>query len=467
MSLVPSHHLLLAIVAATLPVSSASTWNIITARGDVQPGVRWGHTITPLGGAQFLICGGANWNLDLVGGCYLLNSSTYTFAPFMDAGTVHARGDHSAVIFHENLLVLYGGNCSAGLDPTLPLVYNLDSRSYVSTAVIAGDPPAARWGHTGVFLPGSETMMVFGGATEDDIDQGDLIALVLTNDQTPAFEWQAVSAAGNPPPSRHYHAAAVYGEYEMVIAGGTNSGGTIYTDVFVLSYSEGAYTWYSVPAVRAIPQFGHVAVLVGTMLVVYGGSISSNSAGGNVRTLDISLSSPVWQDMAPGGSWLQTPFRASGSLLDPTSADFDSYQLLVYGGVSIDGFLRTPPQTLALLTQVESAQPGASHDVLPIIVGVSVAIIAIIGVAMFFVWRYGKAQAAAADAEAAAQDDGDYADEDDDVPLSERLVTPVSVAAGREPRAGLPATADTLRSEASSPFEDADEQKINFSSTWD
>jgi hypothetical protein len=199
--------------------------------------------------AQLLFCGGADWDGDLVGACYLLNSST--FSMFMDAGTVAGRGDHVAVIY-GNFLVLYGGNVSPPTDPTIPQAFRLDSRSYAADIVVTGDAPPARWGHTGVFIPGSASMLIFGGASEDGFDQADLVALQLGDGLKPTFTWSPVAATGSPPAGRHYHAAVAYGDFEMILTGGTNSAGDIFTDVFILSYNAGSgYAWFFVPAVRA------------------------------------------------------------------------------------------------------------------------------------------------------------------------------------------------------------------------
>jgi hypothetical protein len=336
---------------------------------------------------QFLICGGADGDGVLLGGCYLLNSTTWSL--FMDSGTVLGRGDHVGVV-HGNLLVLYGGNVSNGIDPTLPQAFRLDSRTYASDAVVSGPPPPARWGHSGVFLSESSSLLIFGGATEDLYDQSDLSLLTLGDGVTPAFTWSDVPTTGAAPSPRHYHASVAYGSHDMIVSGGTNMAGDAFTDVYRLTYVSGSgYSWVSLLPVRAVPLFGHVSVLVGATLVVYGGHISSSSSGGSVRTLDVGAPNPVWQDTSPAGTWLQTPFRAGGSLASP-SDDIQSFQLLVYGGNTIDGYARVPPLTLAQLTQ--QIVPEERHfNKIPVFFGISLALLALILVALFFAYRYIRA----------------------------------------------------------------------------
>ena len=390
--------LLLAIAAA--PSGRASQWTIETLHGP-SPGSRWGASLTVLPGSppRAVVCGGTNPAGDFIGGCYIFNSTSWSVSQLLSPGTFTARADHTGVVYGD-LLVVYGGNVSESQPSlkTAPSVYSLSNLTHIAAPIVTGDVPPARWGHTATPLGSAPSMwVIFGGVGDESSDDLDDVAILdLGDGRTPALAWRSITVSGALPAARHYHAAAAYGADSVVVSGGTAAGGEVFADTYMLTCATAsgsppsACTWSFLQAVRGKPQFGHVAVMASTTFVVYGGSILSTAAGGQVRTLELDSSNPVWSDAAPTGAWLGTPFRASGALLDPERSAAD-FELLVFGGRPIDVYIVSPPLVALLQQLTPPEKPG--FDALPVVIVACVVVVLLVAVGMYFVWRYSRARA--------------------------------------------------------------------------
>ena len=390
------------VLCSALLFVQASQWTIENPAGNL-PGMVWGHTLTLLpdsSPSQALLCGGTNRAGQVIGGCFLINASTWASSIGFSSSVFLNRSDHTTAIY-GNFLIAYGGNVTSS--PELraqPVIYRLSDRSVVANPSFTGTVPPARWGHAAVQLRARQSAwIIFGGVGDENVDNlGDVAMLDLGDGRTPSFAWRDVVIGGTVQPSaRHYHACAAYGSLGLVMTGGTTVVGEGLSDTYLLSCvisGSVVCTWATLLAVRSKPMFGHVAFVSETTLTIYGGSIPSSTQGGQVRTLVCDATNLLWTDESPTGSWLGTPFRSSGVTLDPESS-VNNQQLLVYGGRSIDTFTSVTPHFLALLQQ-DAVPPARSFNMLPVyIVAVVLAVVVVASVVFFWI-RYNKARASSA-----------------------------------------------------------------------
>lgn len=102
----------------------------------------------------------------------------------------------------------------------------------------AGSPPAREY-HTAVYDAANNRMIVFGGYSPTAFFN-DVWVLADANDQSGTPAWTQLSPTGGPPAARGLH-QAVYdpGSNSMTIFGGVDSGGTQLSDVWVLRHANG------------------------------------------------------------------------------------------------------------------------------------------------------------------------------------------------------------------------------------
>lgn len=117
-------------------------------------------------------------------------------------------------------------------------------------------PPSGREGATAIYDPERDRMIVFGGY--NGAVRNDVWALHLT----PGPAWNALSPTGDPPSGREGH-TAIYdpGRDRMVVFGG-EGGGTSYEDLWALSLA-GVPTWNALSPTGMLPpeRYGHTAIL--------------------------------------------------------------------------------------------------------------------------------------------------------------------------------------------------------------
>lgn len=168
----------------------------------------------------------------------------------------------------------------------------------------AGTSPSPRMDHTAVFDPVGNRMLVFGGADEAGALLDELWELSLSGTPT----WTQLSPSGTPPSARSNH-TAIYDPQgqRMILFGGRGTSGD-FNDVWVLALT-GAPAWSAMsntgaPSVRS----KHVAVYdpVGEQMLVAFGSYPDNDV------FAMSLSAPtegVWSIVVPesGYPWAGVP----------------------------------------------------------------------------------------------------------------------------------------------------------------
>ncbi len=184
----------------------------------------------------------------------------------------------------------------------------------------SGSPPSTRYGHTAIYDPVRDRMVVFGGSA--GIYLNDLWALSLAG--SPA--WSALAAAGSPPPARSLHSAIYDPVRDRMVVFGGNSG-SFRNDVWALSLA-GSTAWSALAPTGSPPlgRYGHTALYdpVRDRMVVFGG-VDTGSWPNDVWVLSLG-GTPAWSALVPSGSPPIGRYRHS-AIYDPVRD-----RMVVFGG---------------------------------------------------------------------------------------------------------------------------------------
>lgn len=156
-----------------------------------------------------------------------------------------------------------------------------------------GNAPSARYGHSAIYDPARDRMVVFGGYAAAGSCQ-DLWALSLG--ESPA--WSALEPDGKAPAARHGHSAVYDSKHERMVVFGGYDGYGARRDARALSLA-GNPAWSAISPKGELPsaRYGHTASYDADAdrMVVSGGQ----DAIGAVSVWALSLSgSPVWTDQS-------------------------------------------------------------------------------------------------------------------------------------------------------------------------
>jgi hypothetical protein len=348
---------------SSLALAGAPAWTEAMP-GAQSPAGRWDHAAIydPVRDRMFVL-GGATWAYD-----GSLNPTNDTWqAPFSGTSgwSVHApngtppqdRYGHTAIYDPvRDRVVIFGGkadfsdsfNDTWGLSLADPLTWS---------PITPGAMPTSRWDHAAIYDPIRDRMLIFGGYyVHGHFPLRSLSALSLGG--SPA--WTSLSPAGGP--SARQGLSAIYDppRDRMVVFGGMN-GSTRFGDVWALSLSgEPVWTSLTPPGPAPAPRNGHSAIYdpVRDRMVVFGGS-DGTSALGDIWALSLS-GTPGWSLLDPGGPQPSPRYEHS--------AVYDALRdrMVVFGGW--DGYNRyTDSWALAWGTTVGAPvlprTPGASRVV--------------------------------------------------------------------------------------------------------
>src|SRR5258705_3535846 len=149
-------------------------------------------------------------------------------------------------------MLAFGGSDGAHLLNDLQSL-SLDDRP-TWTLVPASLPPPARSGHTAIYDPVRDRIVVFGGGTLSGY-LDDTWALPLAGNPS----WTQLAPSGSPAPGRTEH-TAVYDPVRdrMVVYGGKTSN-VVFQDVWALSFA-GASSWRRPPPPSPGARSGHTAI---------------------------------------------------------------------------------------------------------------------------------------------------------------------------------------------------------------
>ncbi len=256
----------------------------------------------------------------------------------------HQSGVYDTV---TDQLIVFGGQQSGSLSPlndvwSEPAVVASGQVSQVPTNWVevlpAGTPPAARFGHTGLYDSSSNRMMVFGGATSLTSCLNDFWILDDANSAHGTPDWISIPASGTLPPARMNH-AAVYDSSQntMIVFGGTNCSSGYLSDVWVLSNANGeggtpAWTKLSPSGTPPAARENSSAIYdpVNNVLTIYGGDIGG-SGFADAWTLSNANGqggTPVWTELSPSGT------APNGRTGQSTVYDATNNRMIMYGGIN-------------------------------------------------------------------------------------------------------------------------------------
>ncbi len=203
---------------------------------------------------------------------------------------------------------------------------------------ITGKGPGVRFGHSAIYNATSNRMIVFAGGTGFPVPcVNDLWVVSHLNSQGGSPAWKQFSATGTLPPVREGH-TAVYdpNTNKMIVFGGNNCSGTYYNDLWILSNADGSTatpSWTQVTPNGTGPSSRSQATAiydsVNNVMTVFGGGSSSTNVFGDVWTLTNAngvTGTPTWTQLSPTGT---APAARIGQ-----SAIYDAKnnRMTIYGG---------------------------------------------------------------------------------------------------------------------------------------
>jgi hypothetical protein len=223
-----------------------------------------------------------------------------------------ARVQHAAVYDPvRNRMLVFGGLAGASLKNDVWELSLAGTPTWKLLAV-AGTPPSARRGASAIYDPVRDRMLVYGGAAPGAL--GDVWALSLG--ASPA--WSQLAPTGSPPPSRSGHSAIYDPVRDRMVVFGGQSGLTYRNDAWALALA-GTPAWSNVAPTGGPPdpRARHSAIYdsVRDRLVVFGG-VNSTGLWGDLWSLSFG-GTPTWTLLAPAGT-PPPPLAGSKAIYDVT-----------------------------------------------------------------------------------------------------------------------------------------------------
>jgi hypothetical protein len=254
-----------------------------------------------------------------------LLADTPAWAQLTPSGTPPStRGGHSAIYDPvRDRMVVFGGYGSGYLNDVW--VLSLAGTPVWTQLTPSGTPPGARDAHSAIYDPVRDRMVVFGGSSSGS-GLNDVWALSLAG--TPA--WTQLTPSGTPPGGRWGH-GAIYDPVRdrMVVFGGYGSG--YLNDVWALSLA-GTPAWTQLAPSGTPPNARryHSAIYdpVRDRMVVFGGYGGSNSNRNDVWALSLA-GTPAWTQLTASGTPPGARYGHSATY-DPVND-----RMVVFGGIFV------------------------------------------------------------------------------------------------------------------------------------
>jgi hypothetical protein len=218
----------------------------------------------------------------------------------------------------------------------------------------SGTPPAARYGHTGVYDSTNSRIMVFGGAeglTTPAPCQNDTWVLQNANGIGGTPAWTQLATSGGPPAARFSH-SSVYDSNtnSLIVFGGSDCASGLFNDVWVLSNANGlggTPTWQQLSPAGSAPAGRELATSVydqpDNLLIVFGGS-SGATVNGDVWVLSNANGTggtPSWTQLFPAGR-APAAREAHSAIYDAVSG-----HMVIFGGADSKGSILADTWILA------------------------------------------------------------------------------------------------------------------------
>jgi hypothetical protein len=206
----------------------------------------------------------------------------------------------------------------------------------------SGTPPAPRFGMASGYDPGTNEMIIFGGATGRSSPCASDVWTLTNAAGTGGASWGQLSPVGAPP-SRH-STGGVYDPISntLMIYGGNNCFNTTFSDFWVLSHANGqggTPTWTQLfPAGGPGPRQVLNSVVYdpsSNEFILFGGASGSGTDFNDVWVLSNANGTggtPAWTQLSPTGTLPQVR-NGQSAIYDPSSN-----RLTIFGGGNSSGF---------------------------------------------------------------------------------------------------------------------------------
>jgi hypothetical protein len=335
----------------------APTWAPLAATGSAHPGGLGGSAVFDAQRGRALLFGG--WTGNVTSVYNDVWSVSLDAAPqWSQAWVTHApratgRLWHSGVRDPvRNRMIVFGGlsNWLGEPTPYLQDTWTVDLGATTTWNAVSpsGTPPSGRYGHSAIYDPVRDRMVIFGGTNTAPL--GDVPVLSFAG--TPA--WGEIQVRGVVPNPRHGH-TAIYDPIrdQMVVFGGV--GAILFDDAWTLSLS-GTPTWTRLPATGGpSARTGHTAIYDPSQdrMIVFGGTNGVDL--GDVWQLSLS-GVPQWSLLDAGGT-PPAPRHAHSAVFDAVHN-----RMLVFGGMSGPSTLFNDLQALDLGTDPAWKQLDAADQ---------------------------------------------------------------------------------------------------------
>lgn len=162
----------------------------------------------------------------------------------------------------------------------------------------SGTPPSGRYGHSAIYDPTHERMLVFAGVTASG-ETNELWQLDLTT-----AEWQQLSPSGTPPTPRVF-VSAVYcpARQSMIVFDGKHGPDSGLDELLELDLDSLAWHQVTVPGTRPPPTWSYSASLEpnSNRLLIFGGQ-AEHVLVNDVWQLDLTVGNEQWTKLNPTGT---------------------------------------------------------------------------------------------------------------------------------------------------------------------
>jgi len=254
-----------------------------------------------------------------------------------------ARVEHTTVYDPTtNTLILYGGGAQLNDVWTLSNANGISGQPAWTQLNLTGGP-AGRRGHAAVYDPGTNRMIIFGGALATGGYGTDVWVLLNANGQGGLPTWTQLLPSGtSPSPRRYLQAALDLQTNRMIIFGGESQGQQTNSDVWVLTNANGlggTPAWIQLtpsgiaPSARAVYSAAYdngsktFMIFGGGQVYPYGTGLNDYWILTNANGLG---SNPSWTQVLQDGLAGSPPRRNFANMLyDPTSNE-----TILFGGYS-------------------------------------------------------------------------------------------------------------------------------------
>lgn len=223
-------------------------------------------------------------------------------------------------------LVVFGGFNRAPQNDTWVFDVGVTGNQW-RLLMVSGTRPTARWGHSMIYDPMGDRVVIFGGYDETGQYKNDVWALSLR----PTPGWAQLSSVGGPPPARWMH-SAIYDPVRqrmVVCMGVSGSTPSAFNDVWALSLSM-TPTWTMLTTLPVgggpAPRKGQSAIYdpIRDRLVIFSGASASSSSD----VWALLFSNNTWSNISPGG--VSPAVRQCHSAIYVPAGD----RMIVFGGIA-------------------------------------------------------------------------------------------------------------------------------------